>query len=122
MQDYRKDEIIYDEDWQRFDEPAKAEVVNAENESKPEKIQPDKKNKEKKPISLITIQLILCLIIAFVIFMLKAMDSATYENLSNWYNEQMRNTLVSSKKFEDIDLSKYFESTPDEFISTDDEI
>lgn len=121
MQDYRKDEIIYDEDWQRFDEPHKAEILSTDDEIKPENNE-SKKKKEKKPIRLITIQLVVCLIIVFVIFMLKAMDSDTYQKLSKWYDEQMRNTLVSSKKFEDIDLSKYFQSSPDELISTDDEI
>lgn len=121
MQDYRKDEIIYDENWQRFDEPYKAEVVKTEADNEPENPQ-DEKPKEKKPIPLITIQLILCFIIAFVIFILKAMDSDTYDKLSSFYNEQMRNTLVSSQRFEDIDLSKYFESTPDELVSSNDEI
>ena len=121
MQEYRKDEIIYDEDWKRFDEPSKAVVVDTNEDITSENREADKKAKEKRPVSLITIQLIICIIIVFVIFMLKSMDSDTYKNLSNWYNEQMRNTLVSSKTFEDIDLKKYFVETPDELSSTFDE-
>lgn len=120
MQEYRKDEIIYEEDWQRFDEPYKADIV--EKEYTKAEIKSDPENtKEKRPVSLITIQLVLCLIIAFVLFMLKAMASETYEKLSDWYRDQMRNTIVSSKKFEDIDLSEYLPSTDDELSATIDE-
>ncbi len=121
MQEYRKDEIIYDEDWQRFDEPSTAEGINAKDNDIDAKTEPEPKKKEKTPLSLITLQLILCIIIAFVLFMLKAMDSDTYKAISEWYDEQMKSTIVASKKFEDIDLSRYFEASFDEFHSTVDE-
>ncbi len=114
MQEYRKDEIIYDEDWQRFDEPSTADVIDTKDNGVDVKTEPERKKKEKNPLSLITLQLVLCIIIAFVLFMLKAMDSDTYRTISEWYDEQMKSTLVSSKKFEDIDLSRYFEATFDE--------
>ncbi|MBQ8860145.1 MAG: hypothetical protein IJ015_02260 [Ruminococcus sp.] len=121
MQEYRKDEIIYDEDWRSFDEPMTAEVVDDDVPNESSISEKDNKKKEKKPVSLIGIQLVICIIIAILIFMLKAMDGETYNLLCNWYEEQMKNTLVSSKKFEDIDLSKYFEATLDQKSSTFDE-
>ncbi len=118
MEDYRKDEIVYDENWQRFDEP----VVQIEKSDSIEEAVPDKKDKTKKEtrrLPLITIQLIICLIIAFVLFILKAMNSDFYKDISLWYSEQMQNTLLSNETFEDIDLSKYFPATSDEVATID---
>lgn len=117
MEDYRKDEIIYDENWQRFDEPVTFVEKNDIEDTKPDI--KEKKEKEKRRLPLITIQLIVCLIIAFMLFILKAMNSDFYKELSLWYSEQMENTLLSNKTFEDIDLSKYFPATVDEVATAD---
>lgn len=121
MDDFRKDEIIYDEDWQRFDEPVLNEVKQDEEIIK----KPDYNSRVKKPKklfpALITIQLVVCMIIAFLVFMLKAMNSDTYAQLCDWYNELMSETLLSNSTFEDIDLSKYFDATTDQVNASSDE-
>ncbi|MBQ7133690.1 MAG: hypothetical protein IJO20_04255 [Ruminococcus sp.] len=116
MEDFRKDEIIYDENWQRFDEPVVQHDNNKGEETMPEK---EEKPKEKRRLPLITIQLIVCLLIAFVLFILKAMNSDFYKELSLWYSEQMEKTLLSNETFEDIDLSEYFPATADEVATVD---
>lgn len=122
MEEFRKDEITYDEDWQCFDEPVVSEQrpidnCDVESDKKPEN------NKPKKMFpALITIQLVVCLIIAFLVFMLKAMNSQTYAQFCDWYNELMSDTLLSNSTFEDIDLSQYFEATTDQVSATNDEI
>ncbi len=122
MEDFRKDEIIYDEDWQCFDEPVVSEQKPIDNSD----VESDKKpvkNKPKKLFpALITIQLVVCLVIAFLVFMLKAMNSQTYAQFCDWYNELMSDTLLSNSTFEDIDLSQYFEATTDQVSATNDEI
>ena len=126
MEDFRKDEIYYDEDWKHFDEPVLAQKyehdcdITSESEKSaiPQKVEKRKKNFP----ALITIQLVLCLLIAFLVFMLKAMNSDTYKQLCEYYNELMQETLFSSSVFEDIDLSQYFEATADEVTSTNDEV
>ena len=126
MEDFRKDEIYYDEDWKHFDEPvlAKKYEHDCDNTSESEKSANHQKvEKPKKNFpALITIQLVLCLLIAFLVFMLKAMNSDTYKQLCEYYNELMQETLFSSSVFEDIDLSQYFEATADEVTSTNDEV
>ena len=126
MEDFRKDEIYYDEDFKRFDEPvlAKKYENDCDNTSESDKSEnPKKVEKRKKNFpALITIQLVLCLLIAFLVFMLKAMNSDTYKQLCEYYDELMQETLFSSSVFEDIDLSQYFDATADEVTSTNDEI
>ncbi len=126
MQDYRKDEIIYDEDWQTFDNVQKCEVVppqpQSESDNKDENKNIEIPIKKHRTVSLITIQLLLCLIIAFVVFILKSMDSDFYNKISDWYNSMMRYTLVSNETFESIDLSSYFESTSDQLSASNDEV
>lgn len=122
MEDLRKDEIIYEEDWQQLDEP---KCVNSEDDSK-EQEKPDMEKqmpkKQRQFPALITIQLVVCLIIAFLVFMLKAMNSDTYARLCDIYDDLMSETLLSNSTFEDIDLSHYFEATTDERCATEDEI
>ena len=122
MEDFRKDEIIYDEDWKQFDEPVLVDKDKRESDNETPEKEVAKPEKRKRVFpSLITIQLIVCLLIAFLVFMLKAMNSDTYAQLCKYYDELMQKTLLSSSMFEDIDLSKYFESTADEVIATNDE-
>lgn len=122
MEEFRKDEITYDEDWQCFDEPVVSEQKQIDNCD----VESDKKPENNKPKkmfpALITIQLVMCLIIAFLVFMLKAMNSQTYAQFCDWYNELMSDTLLSNSTFEDIDLSQYFEATTDQVSATNDEI
>lgn len=128
MQDSRKDKIIYDEGWQSFDKVQHQNdlyIESFEDEDSAD-IQQDceipKKSKKHNPVSLITIQLVLALVIAFVVFLLKAIDGSTYKLIREWYNESMRNTLVSDQVFEDIDLSQYSKSTSDQLSATTDEL
>lgn len=122
MEEFRKDEITYDEDWQCFDEPVVSEQKQIDNSD----VESDKKPENNKPKkmfpALITIQLVVCLVIAFLVFMLKAMNSQTYAQFCDWYNELMSDTLLSNSTFEDIDLSQYFEATTDQVSATNDEI
>ena len=122
MEDFRKDEIIYDEDWKQFEEPVLVEKRESDREEEL-KVETVVKPKNKRTFpALITIQLVLCLIIAFLVFMLKAMNSETYAQLCKYYDELMQNTLLSSSVFEDIDLSHYFEATADQAQATNDEV
>ena len=125
MQEYRKDEIVYDENWQDFNSSCEYTILDNQDEKINEQTddtKPVKEKKKKTPIALITIQLIICIVLVFLVFILKSMDSAIYKQLSLWYNEAMKNTLVSDSTFEDIDLSEYFSSTADQLLASDDEV
>lgn len=126
MDNFRKDEIVYEEGWQSFDDSQRYDDIElnaecAECDDVSEDMKPSDKRKKRSMVSLITIQLVISLIIAFLVFMLKAVNGDMYKKLSTWYNCAMRDTLVSDKTFEDIDLSHYKESTVDQALSTKDE-
>ncbi len=117
MSEYRKDEIIYDEDWLRVDTPLEREYpAQSEEYNAPALDERNiKKPRPKRTFpALITIQLVVCLVIAFAVFMLKAMNSDVYHQFCDWYNEQMQYTLVSDDTFESIDLSQYLPASFDE--------
>ncbi len=125
MQDNRKDEILYDEDWLSVDTP----VFVDESFEKSDSTESDEKTHNRKSAekkrsfpALVTIQLVVCLIIAFAVFMLKAMNSQTYKDFCDWYNEQMQDTLLSNSAFENIDLSQFVKATTDQVKATTDEI
>lgn len=117
MSDYRKDEIIYDEDWLRVDTPLEREhpaqseeYINYVADDNNEK---DTRRKRAFP-ALITIQLVLCLIVAFAVFMLKAMNCDVYHQFCAWYSDLMQYTLIPDDTFENIDLSQYLPASFDE--------
>ena len=110
----RLDDITYDENWQSFDEPLTLPIDVEGDAVSQQQLEPEKKKKRSRVPTLIGIQLFICFVVAFSIFILKAIDSNLYDEVSRFYHNQMRNTLVSNKKFEDIDLSEYFNSTDDQ--------
>ena len=118
MQDERIDEIVYEGDWQTFETPVLKDV---EEKTEPQTAV-SKPKKKRGFISLITLQLVICLLLAFVVFILKTMNGKVYKTLSLWYKNQSRQTLFSNEVFEDIDLSKYFSATKDSAPATYDEI
>lgn len=106
-EDYRNDEIIYEEDWQTVTDNVQKTCSNDSDAPNNEPaVEPTEK--KHKPIAIITIQLIICLAVAFVIFMLRSMNSDTYHKLCDWYDDNMSKTLISQETFDSIDLSEYF--------------
>lgn len=125
MDDFRKDEILYDEDWLRIDTPVIVDKASENTQSEVTDSNKTQNRKEKKKRSfpaLITIQLVICLILAFFVFMLKAMNSQTYKDFCDWYNDMMQDTVLSNSTFEDIDLSEFVKATTDQVKASTDEI
>ncbi len=114
MDEYRNDEIIYEEDWQRVDTPITANDAGDTDTRTKRNIELKKPKTKRGFPRLITIQLVICLLIAFCVFILKAMNSDTYKNLCAWYEDMMSETLISNSTFEQIDLSEYLKATADE--------
>lgn len=121
MEENRKDTIVYDENWQTLDTPVLVTNANEEESVKDENAVEPKREKSHRFPALITVQLILCLILAFVVFLLKSMGSDAYHSFSSWYEDMMQDTLMPNSEFEDIDLSGYFSATADQ-AATNDEV
>lgn len=124
MSDYRHNEIIYEEGWRES-----APVVNNDtpiDEEPSEPKYPTEDVERSKPL-LISIQLVLCLLAALVLFLLKAMDSEGYHSFMEYYREELQKPIVSQEVFESVDVTKLFaqdkvtiQATPDETAHSED--
>lgn len=117
MSEIKHNEIIYEEGWHKtapvageelpVDEAAViSESPVAESQSKP---------------LLISIQLVLCLLAALVLFLLKTMDSEGYHSFMDFYHEELQKPVVSQELFSAADIGRLFaqnnvtvQVTPDE--------
>lgn len=118
MSDIKHNEIIYEEGWRET-----APVVNEEtpvDEAPSKEVEPIRKPRESKPL-LITIQLVLCLLAALVLFLLKAMDSEGYYSFMEYYREELQKPVVSQELFSSADIRKLFAENTVEVQATPDE-
>lgn len=111
-----KNFISYDKNWQNvstaeYASPAKI-ADEAEEEKNPKEPKAPKLNISKQ--YLLTAQLISCLIIAAAAFVLKSTGGEVYNNIRQWYFEQLNASAVfdSSIGFDINSLLKI--TTPDE--------
>ena len=124
MSDIKRNEIIYEEGWRET-----APVVNEEtpvDEAPSPVLGPLQKARESKPL-LITIQLVLSLLAALLLFLLKAMDSEGYYSFMDYYHEELQKPVVSQELFRAVDIGQLFaentvdiQATPDETADRED--
>ena len=100
--------------------PIKSECEEAESAEIPSQDLQEKKTKKRSFLPLITLQLIVCLLLAFCVFILKSMNSEMYYRFRDWYDSQMSYILINSDVFDNIDLSSLINS--EKPVATDDEV
>lgn len=118
MSDIKRNEIVYEEGWRET-----APVVNEPvpiDEAQPDPVIEQKERESGKPL-LITIQLVLCLLAALVLFLLKAMDSEGYYSFIDYYHEELQKPVVSEEVFRKADIGKLIAENPVEVQATPDE-
>lgn len=108
----RKNEIIYDEGFhsvsKKLEKPDELEPIPVDEQK------PAEKTERTKPL-LITIQLVLCLLLALSLFLLKTTGSALYDEFRAWYDDEMQKTLISQSVFDDAVPDRLFsDATADE--------
>lgn len=106
MSDSQRNQIIYEEGW-RDSEPIGGDGVPVDEAAEPQ----TKPEDRSKPL-LISIQLIVCIMAALVLFILKAMDSRAYHGFMTWYRVEMSRPVISQEFFERVGVGRL--STPDE--------
>ena len=124
MSDIKRNEIVYEEGWRET-----APVVNEPvpiDEAQPDPVIEQTEREDSKPL-LITIQLVLCLLAALVLFLLKAMDSEGYYSFIDYYHEELQKPVVSEEVFRKADIGKLIaddhvevQATPDEAAHRED--
>ena len=118
MSDIKRNEIVYEEGW-RETAPVVNETVPID-EAQPDPVIEQTEREDGKPL-LITIQLVLCLLAALVLFLLKAMDSEGYYSFIDYYHEELQKPVVSEEVFLKADIGKLIAENPVEVQATPDE-
>lgn len=118
MSDIKRNEIVYEEGW-RETAPVVNETVPID-EAQPDPVIEQTEREGSKPL-LITIQLVLCLLAALVLFLLKAMDSEGYYSFIDYYHEELQKPVVSEEVFLKADIGKLIAENPVEVQATPDE-
>ena len=116
MSEFKRNEIIYEEGWREASPPAVEETPLDEAPVQPQR---PREEKEKSRPLLITIQLVLSLLAALVLFLLKAMDSEGYYSFMDYYHEELQKPVVSEEIFRSADA--LFEQDPVTVQATPDE-
>ena len=116
MSEFKRNEIIYEEGWRESSPITEKETPLDEA---PAPVERPQQEKEKSKPLLITIQLVLSLLAALVLFLLKAMDSEGYYNFMDYYREELQKPVVSQEIFHAADA--LFEQDPVTVQATPDE-
>ena len=116
MSEFKRNEIIYEEGWREASPPAVEETPLDEAPVRAER--PREETEKSRPL-LITIQLVLSLLAALVLFLLKAMDSEGYYSFMDYYREELQKPVVSEEIFRSADA--LFEQDPVTVQATPDE-
>ena len=93
----RRNSITYDDNWQSVTEP-EVPVIHApdENDSFTEYSAHEEAPAHRPPSRqlLITVQLVICALIAFAAFILKSMGGEWYASVREWYDTQLNSSAV----------------------------
>lgn len=84
--------ITYDENWQTVSESETPVIIGkplAQEENDPPSV-----SKPMPKQLLLTVQLILCILIALAAFVLKNIGGEWYETAREWYTENLNNTAI----------------------------
>lgn len=121
MNEENKNQITYDEDWNAVSRSEYPQTTNVSDEpfideeySETENKIP-KKKKDSPKQTLITMQLIFCILIAIIAFIIKSFGGEVYAAAREWYYSQLNNSVIFDNKNDNFNLSEIFgDSTKDE--------
>lgn len=113
MSEENRSTITYDDNWKNVSETEYANTYDySEEKSELYENNFDKSNSEQEPQKfkkqkddthqyLITIQLIICILIAIIAFFLKNSDSEVYHTAKEWYFSNLNNSVIfENNKFD----------------------
>lgn len=101
-----------DEVWEELSKPVrKQDQVPTQTDT----LNPDLKPRHRTySTPVLTIQLVLCLIVLTILFLLKTFSFNSFDDIKKWYDTEMKSTLYHSGDFSSLDYSQLFSSSSDE--------
>ncbi len=115
MSEENKNTITYDDNWKSVSNTEYPEICSP-TETKADYQKPEKKKKDKDSPKqlLITIQLIICIIIALAAFIIKGIGGEVYAAASDWYYTQLNDSAIFEND-DNFDLNEIMDTaTKDE--------
>ena len=117
MNEENKNTITYDDDWKsaiNYEYPVTVSSENTEEENQSENFKKPKKKSDSPKQLLITIQLIMCILIALAAFIIKGVGGDFYAAAREVYYSQLNNSAIFDN-FNNSDIGDLFtSSTKDE--------
>lgn len=90
--DENRNTITYDENWQNVSEP-ETPVIVAPEEMQPEDLPHERRVPAPRQL-LLSIQLVVCILLAVAAFALKNIGGEVYETVHAWYTAHLNETLI----------------------------
>ncbi len=91
--DENRSTITYEENWQSVSEP-EAPVILAPGEAEPEALPRERRTPAAPRQLLLTMQLVVCMVVAVAAFALKNIGGEVYDTARAWYAEKLNETLL----------------------------
>lgn len=116
MSEENKNQITYDENWQSVSSSEYPETIIDGINNEEEVIDdannkiPKKKNNGHNQL-LVTIQLIICLLIALSAFVIKSFGGEIYQTIQTWYYSQLNSSVIFDNNSENMTFDKIFSSS-----------
>lgn len=104
MNEIKRSEIIYEEGWRENTSDFSADSGTPEDELPP--MSEPESEKESK-LLLVTVQLIICIILALAVLLLKVTNSALYRGFMDYFNDELKKPVISQGVFSTIDESLF---------------
>lgn len=110
-------EITYDDGWQSASCPEYSVPANAETESADTmEAAPKKRKKSHNSQVLVTMQLIICLLLALAAFVIKTVGGDFYTAARQWYYGELNKSIIAENTPDDYNLSEIFGTATDDEV------
>lgn len=115
-EEINKNTITYDDGWQEVSSAEYPSRSHSEIENEETEVVERKKEKNKSYGQLlVTVQLVVCILIALAALILKTFGGEVYNTVSDWYNTELNKSVIAVSNGENFSLDEFLD------ISTDDE-
>lgn len=115
-EEINKNTITYDDGWQEVSTSEYASHSQPENENEEIEIVERKKEKNKSCGQLlVTVQLVVCILLAIAALLLKTFGGEVYKTVSDWYNTELNKSVIAVSNGENFSLDEFL------VIATNDE-
>ncbi len=112
-------EITYDDGWQSASCPEYSTPAHTETEEESPQnteLPPQKRKKSHNTQVLVTMQLIICLLLALAAFIIKTVGGDFYAAARQWYYGELNKSIIAENTPDDYNLSEIFGTATDDEV------